>query len=407
MLIWNLVSSALSFFFFLSFSGLVSGDDSFEDQSSDPTDDSPLISRGPGHIIRRTARTKVRKAALAGDGNGHRFPATRRTKINNLSPPEETSRSLSLNSLASEDSTGTETLHAQERDSHPERRISNMSTSTDEPSVEDGSWEDSHSSQAHRSLSPGSKTTTVTTSPTSLSDTLAQDVKAHVTPVLNYPPSHSANGLFTDEPLEDAGTPSLASSSRPVSSASNSSLLDSYIESTPPLDQSLPSLGPAHIDIRPPRSSHESSPKPSDKRSPYPLISSSEHLPLATSVRRPEDSPTPSKPISSPSSLPFPSTSPTPEPSKSLSPPSTQALKIKKNGFTKSMEDLPSKPGPSRGKAHFASSPRVVKKALSDYIFPNHSICPRAQTGQKVGQPAAHSPGEDESNPHLTSHPRL
>ena len=41
--------------------------------------DSPIIVPPPGQILRRAARTKIRKAGLPGDGGGHRFGASRRT----------------------------------------------------------------------------------------------------------------------------------------------------------------------------------------------------------------------------------------------------------------------------------------------------------------------------------------
>ena len=40
--------------------------------------DSPIIVPRPGQILRRAARTKIRKPNLQGDGGGHRFAATRR-----------------------------------------------------------------------------------------------------------------------------------------------------------------------------------------------------------------------------------------------------------------------------------------------------------------------------------------
>jgi len=35
----------------------------------------------PGSILRRSARTKIRKAGLQGDGGGHRFAATRKGRM--------------------------------------------------------------------------------------------------------------------------------------------------------------------------------------------------------------------------------------------------------------------------------------------------------------------------------------
>ena len=40
--------------------------------------DSPLIVPPPGSILRRSARTKIRKNSLLGDGGGHRFPPSRK-----------------------------------------------------------------------------------------------------------------------------------------------------------------------------------------------------------------------------------------------------------------------------------------------------------------------------------------
>ncbi|KAG8860339.1 hypothetical protein FRB96_003988 [Tulasnella sp. 330] len=56
---------------------------SFIDQMDDIAEgddaDSPIIIPRPGQILRRSARTKIRKVGLPGDGGGHRFPASRRS----------------------------------------------------------------------------------------------------------------------------------------------------------------------------------------------------------------------------------------------------------------------------------------------------------------------------------------
>ncbi|KAK4687238.1 hypothetical protein P7C73_g2876, partial [Tremellales sp. Uapishka_1] len=43
--------------------------------------DAPIILPRPGSILRRAARTKIRKAGLTGDGGGHRFAATRKGRM--------------------------------------------------------------------------------------------------------------------------------------------------------------------------------------------------------------------------------------------------------------------------------------------------------------------------------------
>lgn len=47
-------------------------------QEADEQDAPIAIPQRPGQILRRTARTKIRKPGLQGDGGGHRFPASRK-----------------------------------------------------------------------------------------------------------------------------------------------------------------------------------------------------------------------------------------------------------------------------------------------------------------------------------------
>ncbi|KAF5388718.1 hypothetical protein D9757_004786 [Collybiopsis confluens] len=53
--------------------------------------DVPIIVPPPGQILRRSARTKIRKPGLPGDGGGHRFGASRRRDRTNTAPTERTS----------------------------------------------------------------------------------------------------------------------------------------------------------------------------------------------------------------------------------------------------------------------------------------------------------------------------
>jgi hypothetical protein len=79
------------------------------EQAAAPVDeaDSPLLAHAPGTILRRTQRTKIRKASLPGDGGGHRFPATRRTRLGagaDAAPSvEDADRRTSAGSLVSSD----------------------------------------------------------------------------------------------------------------------------------------------------------------------------------------------------------------------------------------------------------------------------------------------------------------
>ncbi|KIK60411.1 hypothetical protein GYMLUDRAFT_244409 [Collybiopsis luxurians FD-317 M1] len=53
--------------------------------------DAPIIVPPRGQILRRSARTKIRKPGLPGDGGGHRFGATRRKGRSTTAPAERTS----------------------------------------------------------------------------------------------------------------------------------------------------------------------------------------------------------------------------------------------------------------------------------------------------------------------------
>ncbi|KAF8668177.1 Activator of mitotic machinery Cdc14 phosphatase activation C-term [Rhizoctonia solani] len=81
------------------------------DALPDNTDeaDSPIIVPRPGQILRRAARTKIRKPNLPGDGGGHRFASTRRAHRSSqsgsasaTSPPPDDHRSESDHTTESE-----------------------------------------------------------------------------------------------------------------------------------------------------------------------------------------------------------------------------------------------------------------------------------------------------------------
>lgn len=152
-----------------------------------------MISRGPGHIIRRSARTKVRKASLAGDGGGHRFPATRRTK---------TALSQSTSSL---DDLGA----GQDDPIGFERRISGQSVTS---LNSDQASDDYHT--------PVSST-------------------ASISPLPGKTPLPSPPGQYIDEPSSRGPGPrprlsgASSTASRPDSVVSNSSLLDAYVTDEP------------------------------------------------------------------------------------------------------------------------------------------------------------------------------
>ncbi|RSH95003.1 hypothetical protein EHS25_000088 [Saitozyma podzolica] len=62
--------------------------------------DEPIIVPRPGSILRRSARTKIRKANLPGDGGGHRFAATRRVRKSSTHDDTESSEGHGSSSQA-------------------------------------------------------------------------------------------------------------------------------------------------------------------------------------------------------------------------------------------------------------------------------------------------------------------
>jgi hypothetical protein len=124
--------------------------------------DSPLLSHAPGSILRRSARTKIRKTSLPGDGGGHRFPTTRRTRVGaeaSAGVLEDADRRVSASSLASSDG---EISNKEPHRFSPSRDNHARTTSTESaPDVYGGSRDSfiSTSSEAddrpvRRSLSP-------------------------------------------------------------------------------------------------------------------------------------------------------------------------------------------------------------------------------------------------------------
>src|SRR5260370_41631068 len=58
--------------------------------------DAPIVVPPRDKALRRTARTKIRKPGLPGDGNGHRFASSRRHKKTSQPPATEQRTSSDL-----------------------------------------------------------------------------------------------------------------------------------------------------------------------------------------------------------------------------------------------------------------------------------------------------------------------
>ncbi|EKM81864.1 hypothetical protein AGABI1DRAFT_126221 [Agaricus bisporus var. burnettii JB137-S8] len=91
------------------------------DRMGSPTEmgdeaDAPIIVPPPGNILRRAARTKIRKPGLPGDGNGHRFGSSKRGLRAATLPPAADQRTSSDFSSSDHGDTSVET------ESTPQRR---------------------------------------------------------------------------------------------------------------------------------------------------------------------------------------------------------------------------------------------------------------------------------------------
>ncbi|KAF5351527.1 hypothetical protein D9758_007237 [Tetrapyrgos nigripes] len=75
--------------------------------------DVPIIARPPGQILRRAARTRIRKPGLPGDGGGHRFSSTRRGS---------TARAGTLPSRTSSDRSSSDHGHTESTEYVPQRQ---------------------------------------------------------------------------------------------------------------------------------------------------------------------------------------------------------------------------------------------------------------------------------------------
>ncbi|KAH7885853.1 hypothetical protein F5I97DRAFT_1829789 [Phlebopus sp. FC_14] len=108
----------------LSFNVAPSAIDRMDNMPDMPDEaDAPIIVPRPGQILRRAARTKIRKSTLPGDGGGHRFGSGRRRRA--TQPEPRTSSDLSSN-----DHTSTEQGDASEPIRRP-RAFSNESIGSD------------------------------------------------------------------------------------------------------------------------------------------------------------------------------------------------------------------------------------------------------------------------------------
>ncbi|KAA1133581.1 hypothetical protein PGTUg99_025537 [Puccinia graminis f. sp. tritici] len=221
-------------------------DPEFNSEQLDPEaiDDSPLISRAPGHIIRRTARTKVRKTSLAGDGNGHRFPATRRSQA----------KSPMVNS-------------------HHPRTASTTSNDSEETVSNDLHSNRSSKEFANKSISHSSGP----------SDDLTLTIDPH--PLTLVPTTGPKPSTPLDLPSED--DQSVESNSRPDSLTSNNSFFDAYVyEGATSDDHPAPGVDSSGIDF----SNLAASPSTLDFTVPHPIkygVQATDHsqpiMPIQTS----------------------------------------------------------------------------------------------------------------------------
>lgn len=121
-------------------------------ESNENESDSPIIAARPGQILRRNARTRIRKPGLPGDGGGHRFGSSRKSRVVSGTPSDD--------QYADDYSSGGLAEHHRQRllDEEPVRRGSKSSDDSDDMySAESGpGYEEVLDPMTDRRVSPDS-----------------------------------------------------------------------------------------------------------------------------------------------------------------------------------------------------------------------------------------------------------
>ncbi|KAF5383604.1 hypothetical protein D9615_003495 [Tricholomella constricta] len=205
--------------------------------------DAPIIVPPPGQILRRTARTKIRKPGLPGDGNGHRFGSSRRgAQTKTATAPVEPRTSSDISSSDHGESVESSSVDRRSRPFSDEGINQRPESYSEETSIFDSyvrSEEEDEESQPPAAIT-SSPPSTLTELPDEPQPSPPEALLEALGPVIHHPqPQH-------------------------------------LLSPQPPAEQELPSRTPSPVEVQPP-------PIPSVDRPPLP------HAP-------PFQSPTPSPP---------------------------------------------------------------------------------------------------------------
>lgn len=231
--------------------------------SASTSSDSPLVVHSPGQILRRSARTKIRKVGLAGDGGGHRFGPSRRA------------RTVSGDLGGSGETTGAD---GGESDASLEANRSFDSLDSDEMMIAGG----------RRSVSPAGSDGLDFPSPSSSPSSSGHEtqyfenapISGRVEPESPTKGSSVMNGTWTDEPtdlVESTSAPALPTNEL------NAPLPDPPVVVVAPPTPSSPDFD---------WSTHHSPHLPQTSGSPVPFVAATQPPPL------PAPAPAPSPPLS-------------------------------------------------------------------------------------------------------------
>lgn len=323
--------------------------------------DSPIIVPPPGQILRRSARTKIRKSHLVGDGGGHRFGPSRRNR-------QGTAESVTDSIASDEADVGALDSSVESGEAGGEWLGPNASppTSSEDHHVFVEAYNEAEVEVERESKRPLAGI--FVPGPDDGADGPLPNLVQLSPTLVDYMKPVSAEDPYAQFDIDDAATgppPLPPKVSSPPSSVGHDEEVEHYHEQQPDQAQDQPIGLPPPVaifeqqsQITPPPERRDSIPKPQPVPADAPAPAPAHALALS-----PAPSPAPS-PVASPISPPSPARSPVPSPPTPSSAPSSRApsvtgsIKEKKSGWARlglgssssSKEDKARKAKPDKAK---------------------------------------------------------
>ncbi|KAF9478242.1 hypothetical protein BDN70DRAFT_906836 [Pholiota conissans] len=170
--------------------------------------DVPIIVPPPGQILRRAARTKIRKPSLPGDGGGHRFGASRRGGHSKPSPAAtaepRTSSDISSSEHGDSEQSIVRRLTTSDESSH---RVSRPDSYSEEASIYDSYARDDDEDTTYTIPTPVTVTPALP-EPLPIEEPPIPQLPPAVPPVLYQPQPQRLNVPPPQEPSTPSRTPS-------------------------------------------------------------------------------------------------------------------------------------------------------------------------------------------------------